>query len=140
MARGDDGAGGKRRELLVRPPEVAVGEEEPDAVGHDGRVGPEHREREHVLVDLGVAVAADGHDALGHRVERLRGGLRVVVRRDAVARPVVERVAEEADEVRRVRLDAGAQRLHRGGYAVRIGEEENAAHGFATGMSCSGMS
>ena len=30
VARGDDGAGGERRELLVRPPEVAVGEEEPD--------------------------------------------------------------------------------------------------------------
>ena len=68
----------------------------------------------------------DGDDPLGQGVELPGRALRVVFARDAVARAVVERVAEEADEVRGVGVDAPAEGLEGRDDAVGVGEEENA--------------
>ena len=85
--------------VLLRRVEMTVGDEdlvppgdEETVVGHDGKA-------QHGLVDLGVAVAAHAED--GDRKPREHGGdlFGRVVPGQVVARPVVERVAQEQERV-----------------------------------------
>ncbi len=76
--------------------------EQRGVVRHDGEV-------EDHLVDLGVAVAADGDDAVGQGVEQRNHALGSVVARQVVARAVVEQVAQQNDAVGLLGFDGGDQ-------------------------------
>ena len=75
-------------------------------VGHAG-------EREHHLVNLGIAVSPHCHKvaAIREAVQQGDDALRVVFAREVVTRTMVEQVAEQHDPVGLLRLDGADQPL-----------------------------
>lgn len=99
---------------------VAVCEEIASAiVGEDGVVAHDV-EAEHHLVDLGVAVPAHGHDVLGVVVEEFGHALGVHPAGYAVARPVIEEVAEQNELVHLSGVVEPEDFLQRAGGAVEV--------------------
>ena len=124
MAVCEHGADANGREPVFVP-EVAVGEEECFAAGVHERVVGHHREVEKKLVHLRVAVAAHGHDLLLQSVENSRHLLGIVERGHAVARPMVQKVAEKRDPVEPERCRHRKRALERGRHAVYVAEKQN---------------
>ena len=91
-------------------------------VGHAG-------EAEDHLIDLGLAVAAHGDDAVSDVVEHLDHALGSVVGRQVVARAVIQKVAQKHHAVGVFGLDGGHEAAAPVGGAVNIGRDDE-FHGF----------
>ena len=106
------------KDVAVRQEQLATGlVEQRGVVGHEGEV-------EDHLVDLGIAVAADGDDAVGQGVEQRDYALGGVVARQVVARTVIEQVAQQDDAVGLLGLDGGDQALSPICRAVDVGSDK----------------
>lgn len=79
--------------------DVPVREEDAARAVGDERVVGHDREAQQHLVDFRIAVAAHGNDVPRVAVEQRGDARRVQALRHAVARSVVEQVAEQAEEV-----------------------------------------
>lgn len=106
-----------RQEVTARL--IALG----GGVYEDG-VGAEEVEVEEHLVDLGVAVAADGDDLVCAGVETLHDGGGVDALGDAVARTVVEDVAEDDELVEALTVVVGEDLVEGWQAAVDVGDDE----------------
>ena len=127
--RGVGGQGGPIVDAVVKPRTVhmAVGKEErlvagggihkDVVVGHAGKV-------EDHLVDLGLAVASHGDDAVGDAVEHLDHALGRVVGGQVVAGAVVQEVAEEHHPIGLLGLDGGHEALAPIGGAMDVGRDD----------------
>ena len=89
-------------------------------VHHDCVVGHAW-EIEHHLVDLAIAIAAHGNDAVGQRVQHGKHLLRRVIARKVVSRTMIEKVAQKNDGVGRFSLDSRHERAAPVRRAVDIG-------------------
>ena len=81
------------------PIDVTVGENNVTAVVDEMRAGLCDGEIEEHLVDFAVAIAAHAHDLIGHGVESRRHAGGIEAGGEAVARAVVEQIAEQEEHV-----------------------------------------
>ena len=108
------GGASRERRHILRPKQVAVRAEQQARLGlwcglpicalrrrrvHHDRVVGHAWEFEHHLVDLAVAIAAHGNDAVGQRVQHGEHLLRRVIAREVVSRTMIEKVAQKDDGV-----------------------------------------
>ena len=129
------GASRKRRHIL-RPKQVAVRAEQQARLGlwsglsicahrryrvHHDRVVGHAWEIEHHLVDLAVAIAAHGNDAVGQRVQHGEHLLRCVIAREVVSRTMIEKVTQKNDGVGRFSFDSRHERAAPVRRAVDVG-------------------
>ena len=124
---GKDAAHAERRQAVFVPA-VAVGEEEALAVCVENGVVRHHRKLEHHLIDLGVAVAADGEDAVLAAVENGGDLYGVVEVGHAVARSVIQEIAQKDEPVVTDRVGPGESCFERGRNTVDVAHE-NDLHG-----------
>ena len=104
--------------------DVAVGEQDAVAFVDKQHIVAHHREAEQHLVDLGIAVAAYGNDVIGQRVQCLDDALGVDALGDAVARPIVEDVAEDEEHVALLLAVKVQCTLQPGQTAVDVGDDK----------------
>ncbi len=118
--------------------DVAVGEQDAAALVDEQDIVAHHREAEQHLVDLGIAVAAYGDDVIGQWVQCRDDALGVDALGDAVARSVVEDVAEDEKHVAllltvevqctlqpwQTAVDIGDDQIAHGDVSVVLFEEE----------------
>ena len=116
---GQHRADADRRQLPLVP-QMPVREEERLGGRFQDRIVAHHRKFEHQLVDFGIAIAAYGEDLVLQSVQDTRHLLRVVEVGHAVARAVVEQVAEEDDAVVAQRFGGGEGLFQRGWHAVDV--------------------
>lgn len=130
VAADHDGPRRQGREVGAEVP-VAVGDEEPLAADHHlGEIAHEGEPQEH-LVDLAVAVAADGHDLVGPGIEQGSAAGGIVAFKEAVSRSVVQEVPGEDEQIGSFAFGGGQRLSNRGQAAVEVGEEnEGHGHGF----------
>ena len=97
MSTDEDVVGTDRQLLLVV--EMAVGQKESATTIDEQQIVGHHRKLEQHLIDLCVAVATQGDDLTGSGVEVGDDALGVNALRDAVARTIVEDIAEDAEHI-----------------------------------------
>lgn len=103
---------------------VSVSEQEALAfVDHEGIVGHDGEVEQH-LVNLAIAIATDGDDAVGKGIELLSHGLRIVTLGDGVARAEIEEVAKEQEHVALLSVEVGDDLVKRCLGAVNVGGYE----------------
>ena len=116
---------------LGRAVDVAVGEQHAPPLVHEQRIVGHHGEAEQHLIHLGVAVAAHGHDVGGHVIEQGRHALAVDALGNAVARAVIDDIAQQEQHVaplRAVEVEGALQPWQR---PVDVGKEQ-VFHGRVT--------
>ncbi len=121
---GEDSPNADWRQLVLVP-KMSVREEERLRSRFENRVVAHHRELEHHLVNLGVAVAADRDDLVLAEVQHLRDLDGIVEVRHSVPRPVVEEVAQKDDLVIAERRRALERRLKSGRHTMDVAEEQD---------------
>lgn len=94
----DEDVVGADRQLLLAV-EMAVGQKESATTIDEQQIVGHHRKLEQHLIDLCVAVATQGDDLTGSGVEVGDDALGVNALRDAVARTIVEDIAEDAEHI-----------------------------------------
>ena len=103
---------------------VSVSEQEALAfIDHEGIVGHDGEVEQH-LVNLAIAIATDGDDAVGKGIELLSHGLRIVTLGDGVARAEIEEVAKEQEHVALLSVEVGDDLVKGGFGTVDIGDDK----------------
>lgn len=113
--------------------DMAVGEQDAAALVDKQHIVAHHWEAEQHLVDLGIAVAAYGDNVIGQRIQCRDDALGVNALGDAVARPIVEDVAEDEEHVALLLAVKVQCTLQPGQTAVDVGDDQ-IAHGDVGGV------
>ena len=103
---------------------VAMGEEEsPSGIDKDGVIGHHVKGKQH-LIDFCIAISAHGDDAVCPTVEQLHHALAVHARRQAVAWPIVEDVAQEQEGIEVLGIVESENLLQGAGGSVEVGGDK----------------
>ena len=113
--------------------DVAVSEQDAAALVDKQHIVTHHREVEQHLVNLGITVAAYSDDVIGQRVQCRDDALGVDAFGDAVARPIVEDVAEDEEHVALLLAVKVQCTLQPGQTAVDV-RDDQIAHGDVGGV------
>ena len=103
---------------------MTVGENNVAAVVNEMRAGLGDREIEEHLVDFAVAIAAYTHNVVGHGVESRRYAGGIETGGEAVARTVVEQIAEQEEHVAAHLLIMRQNGIERSDRAVYVGNNK----------------
>ena len=118
------GEGRQRLEAIVMP---VCQEQTCSVCKHLGIVCHQGKMQQH-LVDFAVTVASDSDDFIGVCVEQLPRATGVLIFRDAVARPVIERVAQEENRPGGKSLRTLEKGLQRFRATVNVRENHQSGH------------